>query len=199
MCGIETVSSAAGVIERSAKPNFRTLGKRLGPRMKAAQEAIAGLEAEPERVLDGESLLPLLARTGQLERKALYWHYPHYTIGKQGWRRQSPTGAVLVGSYKLHEFYEDGTVELYDLASDPGERNDLAESLPEKAEQLCTLLASWRESVGALMPTRNPAYDPALDVESAPRRTKKARQGADEDEPEGRRKSVQKTGDKEHP
>jgi len=42
---LDTVSSAEGVIERTAKPNFRALGKRLGPRMKAASEAIAALDA----------------------------------------------------------------------------------------------------------------------------------------------------------
>ncbi len=43
---VETVSSAAGVIERTAKPNFRALGQRFGAKMKAAQAAIAALDAD---------------------------------------------------------------------------------------------------------------------------------------------------------
>jgi isoleucyl-tRNA synthetase len=56
---IETVSSAAGVIERTAKPNFRTLGKRLGARMKAAQEAIGGLDAGALEAYEREGALTI--------------------------------------------------------------------------------------------------------------------------------------------
>jgi len=41
---IETIASAAGVIERTARPNFRVLGKRFGAKMKAAQAVIGALD-----------------------------------------------------------------------------------------------------------------------------------------------------------
>jgi isoleucyl-tRNA synthetase len=71
---LETVSSAEGVIERTAKPNFRTLGKRLGPRMKAAQAAIAGLDAGALARYESEGSLaieiegePFVLEAGDLE------------------------------------------------------------------------------------------------------------------------------------
>jgi isoleucyl-tRNA synthetase len=71
---LETVSSAAGVIERTARPNFRALGKRLGPKMKAAQAAIAALgdEALDAYVRDGALTIevdgaPFDLREGDLE------------------------------------------------------------------------------------------------------------------------------------
>jgi len=112
--------------------------------------------------IDGESLLPLLKQTGQLSRQAIFWHYPHYHPGGA-----TPYGAVRKGDYKLIEFYEDGRLELYNLREDIGERNNLASSMPEKAEELKRLLAQWRESLDAQMPQPNPDYDPARDGKPA--------------------------------
>jgi len=50
---------------------------------------------------------------------------------------------------------------LYNLKSDVGEAKDLAAGMPEKARELQRKLAEWRTSVGAQMPTPNPAYEPS--------------------------------------
>lgn len=115
---------------------------------------IAGLEQLPDAHLDGKSLVPLL--TGEadtVQRDALFWHYPHY-------HRTPPYGAIRWGDLKLIEFFEDGRLELYDLAADPAESQNLAESRPEDAEKLLAALQAWRKSVDAQMPTPNPDYDP---------------------------------------
>lgn len=104
---------------------------------------------------DGLSLLPLL-RGGGLPERPLFWHYPHY--GNQG---GAPGGAVREGDWKLIEWYEDGRRELFNLRGDPGEQQDLAASQPERVAALAGKLAGWRREVGALMPARNPAFDPA--------------------------------------
>ncbi len=106
--------------------------------------------------VDGRSLVPLLRGTGKPARDALFWHYPHYS--NQG---GTPSGAVRKGEYKLVEFYEDGRVELFNLAEDIGEQRNLAAQAPEKTKELRTLLKEWRSSVDAVMPTENPGYDPA--------------------------------------
>jgi arylsulfatase A-like enzyme len=116
---------------------------------------LAGVKPAEGQVIDGESLVPLLKETGKPARDALYWHYPHYS--NQGGR---PSGAVRRGEYKLIEFYEDDHVELYNLKDDVGESNDLAQKLPEEAARLRKLLADWRKSVNAQMPTPNPDYKP---------------------------------------
>ena len=62
-------------------------------------------------------------------------------------------------------------LELYHLASDPGERVNVANALPERANQLAAQLAAWRQSVGAQMPVPNPAHGPAPRVARLRRQT----------------------------
>jgi arylsulfatase A-like enzyme len=115
---------------------------------------IAGVKRPAD--IDGRSLVPLLKQTGPVERKALYWHYPHYWGGN----RVRPFGAVRAGDWKLIEFYEDMRVELYNLRDDVGETRDLAQDKPAKAAEMRELLRTWRKSVAAQMPAPNPRYHP---------------------------------------
>lgn len=126
----------------------------------------AGVPPSPKHEPDGLSLLPLLEGRGGLGRDALYWHYPHY-------HHTPPCGAVREGDLKLIEFYEDGRLELYDLAKDLGEKNDLADQMPEKAAALRDRLHRWLQDVDAQMPTPNPDYDPQRAGEWGRRRRKK--------------------------
>jgi len=108
---------------------------------------IAGLKSQRQQVLDGVSLLLLLkGKKTKLKRDTLYWHYPlakpHFLGGKSG-------GAIREGDWKLIEFFDDGKVELYNLAEDISEKNNLAEKMPAKASELRKRLAKWREEVGA--------------------------------------------------
>lgn len=114
---------------------------------------MAGLKATSH--IDGASLVPVLKQTGELTREALYWHYPHYS--NQGGR---PGAAIRQGDFKLIEFYEDDHVELYNLAQDLGETNNLATRQPEKAAELKQKLADWRSRVDVQMMRPNPEYRP---------------------------------------
>ncbi len=116
---------------------------------------MAGAKADSKPAADGLSLTPLL-RGGAIQRDAIYWHYPHY--GNQG---SAPSGAVRSGNHKLIEFYEDGRLELYNLAEDLRESHNLAQSNPKLASELHGKLKQWRAAVGASMPIPNPHYDPA--------------------------------------
>jgi arylsulfatase A-like enzyme len=110
---------------------------------------MCGLELRPEQHLDGLSFAPLLRGDGPPpEREAIYWHYPHY--GNQG---SAPGGAVRMGEWKLIEWFEDGRLELFNLAEDIGERTDLAEREPERTEKMRARHYHWRASVDAKMPT----------------------------------------------
>jgi arylsulfatase A len=113
--------------------------------------------------VDGVSLLPLLTGTGNLRRRALYWHYPHYS--NQGGK---PGAVVRDGRYKLIEFYEENRVELYDLEKDIGEKEDLAGKMAKKTAELRRRLAAWRQSVKAQMMAPNPAYKTDLSPERKP-------------------------------
>jgi len=115
---------------------------------------LAGLPLRPQQHVDGVSLVPLL-RGGSLAGRVLYWHYPHY--GNQG---GAPGGAVREGKWKLIEWYEDQTVELYNLEADVGEHYNLAALYPREAAELRTKLHRWLQDTGALLPALNPRYDP---------------------------------------
>lgn len=110
---------------------------------------LAGLPLAPQQHRDGVSLVPLL-RGGKLQRGPLFWHYPHY--GNQG---GAPCGAVRDGDWKLIEWYEDGSLELFNLRDDLGERRNLAADRPEKVKDLHARLMAWRKDVNAVMPTPN--------------------------------------------
>jgi len=111
----------------------------------------AGVAAPPGHVLDGVSLVPVLRGAGLPERP-LFWHFPHYLWSRRGEFRLTPASAVRRGPYKLIELLEDGRIELYDLARDPGERDDLSAREPATARALGAELHAWRDAVGAPMP-----------------------------------------------
>lgn len=117
--------------------------------------------------LDGLDLWPVLRDPDHaLARDALCWHYPHYH--HQG---IAPGGAIRVGNLKLIEWFEpalgaprtagQAPCELYDLASDPGETQDLAATQPARCEALRARLQAWRRELGAQEMRLNPAYDPS--------------------------------------
>jgi len=115
--------------------------------------AIAGAPL-PEQPIDGLNLLPVLqSAKAELDRDAIYFHYPHY-------HHSRPAGAIRAGRWKLLELFDDGSLELYDLAADPGESQNRAAAKPELTKQMQQQLAQWREKVGARMPSENPRYDP---------------------------------------
>ena len=115
---------------------------------------MAGLPLIPEQHCDGVSIMLLLKGSGVLEREAIFWHYPHY--GNQG---GTPGSSVRSGDYKLIEFFEDGSLELYDLRNDPGEDNSLIGAEQAVAERLHKTLVKWREDVEAKIPQRNPDFE----------------------------------------
>jgi hypothetical protein len=62
---------------------------------------------------------------------------------------------VREGNFKFIQRYGTGERELYDLASDIGERNNLATSKTKVAERLEGQLTSWLADMNAAMPTRS--------------------------------------------
>lgn len=120
-----------------------------------------GIEKKPggNNGIDGISIVPLLKgeKSGieKIKEKALYWHFPHYSNHSA----QSPGGAIRLGDYKLIEYFENNTVQLFDLKNDPSEQIDISKSEVQKVKQLRDMLHAWRKQVNAVMPTANPKYN----------------------------------------
>lgn len=106
--------------------------------------------------LDGVSIAALLTGRGPAPKRNLFWHFPHYT--NQGSR---PSGAMRDANWVFLEFYDDATVELYDLAADASETRNLAASQPERVTSMRASLAAWRKSANAQTNRPNPGFDPA--------------------------------------
>ena len=126
----------------------------------------AGAETPKGKLLDGRSLIPLLTQSGTIQSRPLFWHFPIYLQGggsesRDPKFRTRPGSVVRHGDWKLHEYFEDGGLELYNLKDDIGEKNDLAAKEPERVQELHRLLKAWRAETGAPVPSEpNPKYVP---------------------------------------
>ncbi len=125
------------------------------------------------QVLDGIDLNSILETKTQKERD-LFFHFPIYLQdyskvqdqGSDPLFRTRPGSVIISGDWKLHEYFEDSRLELYDLKSDPGENNNLVNNYPEKTQELLEKLKAWRTKNNAPVPTiKNPEYDAIFEQE----------------------------------
>ena len=109
-----------------------------------------GLDLNSTIPNDGHNLLPLLKGKEKLKNRAVYWHYPNFAF-----HRDNRLGsAIREGDHKLIHFYDTDSVELYNLKSDIGEKNDLSGKMPQLASRLKNKLKVWLQDSGAVMPTK---------------------------------------------
>ena len=111
----------------------------------------ARIERDPRQTLDGVSMLATWkSPETETDRTTMCWHYPldrsHFLGGES-------SGAIRDGDWKLIEFFETGTTELYSLANDRSEQRNIATEKPEQVVALKAKLAAWREEVGAIIPS----------------------------------------------
>ncbi|WP_461445077.1 sulfatase [Maribacter sp.] len=115
---------------------------------------LVGLDPLPDQHVDGISLKPVLEGKKMTVKRPLYWHYPHY--GNQG---GEPSSILQEAGWKLIHYWEDDHDELYQLATDVEERNDLAEAYPEMKIAMRQKLMEWLTQVGANLPEKDLDYD----------------------------------------
>ena len=111
---------------------------------------MAGLAVQPEHHRDGKSYLPAL-KGENYQRSPMFWHS---SLGRPTQTGDTRSSAVIDGDWKLIQWYslEDESierVELFNLASDPGEQDDLSGQHPEKSAELAAMLDKWKASVNA--------------------------------------------------
>ncbi len=156
-----------GVVEPGSRCSVPVIGVDLFPTFCE----IAGARL-PDQPLDGVSLVPLLTGDAtahqQLADRPLYWHFPAYLQSYSGGNnreqrdplfRSRPCSVIRQGRWKLHEYFEDGGLELYDLEADISESDNLAQTHPEKTAELHARLKAWRANLSAPVPTTpNPRF-----------------------------------------
>lgn len=105
-------------------------------------------------VVDGKSLAPHLKSGGtkSLDREFIHWHFPHYR------HPPGPYSIIRAGDWKLIRWYTGGH-ELYNLADDLSEKNDLATANPEVVKELDGKLTAELERLGAKLPRPNPNFN----------------------------------------
>ncbi|MEL6695939.1 MAG: sulfatase [Bacteroidota bacterium] len=122
--------------------------------------------------LDGVDLSTVLvddSYDNELHKRFLIWHFPIYLQAyKKGqddsrdpFFRTRPGSIIRQGEWKLHQYFENNELELYNIPQDPGERINLAKVHPDKVSELLKTLNQWRESYQAPVPTElNPDFQP---------------------------------------
>ncbi len=140
---------------------YPTLQNIAKPKLKAKQ-------------LDGIDLNHLLKNDTILKRD-LYFHFPIYLQAYNAKKddasdplfRTRPGSVIISGNWKLHEYFEDGRLELYNLKDDIGERKNLVETNPLKTKELYNKLKAWRKKTQAPVPkTLNESYDADFEMEN---------------------------------
>ncbi len=106
--------------------------------------AAAGVETKAEWKLDGVNLLPYL--TGKHKgapHAALYWRFGQQIAVRMGdWKLIKAPGAnATQGEFRTQATTEGA--QLYNLANDIGEQNNLADREPAKVKQLAAVWEKW--------------------------------------------------------
>jgi arylsulfatase A-like enzyme len=102
--------------------------------------------------LDGISFVPVLTGNNTIGERPLFWHYPNE------WGPSGPgigaSSSTRVGDWKFIYYYNDGSMELFNIKEDIGERNNLILEKPEKARELAKILSDYLRKVEAQIPSR---------------------------------------------
>lgn len=115
----------------------------------------ANIDLPENQPVDGKSFLGVLQGLEQNPvHENLIWHYPHY----RDWDNTVPYSIIRQGNWKMIKWYGEQSPELYNLAEDVGESNDLAGEMPEKVKDLEIKLMARLKEMNARVPYLNPEY-----------------------------------------
>lgn len=135
-----------------AKPNLKNTSLVSSVDFYPTFLKAAGVDMKAHGGIDGIDLLPQILNPKENLERTLFWHYPVY-------HHDVPASAIRQGDWKLIEYLDDNSIELYNLKNDIGETTDLSKQRLKLASQMLTTLKEWRNDVNAEMPTPNPNFD----------------------------------------
>ncbi len=90
---------------------------------------------------NGKSFLPLLENKEKWNDRTVFWHSSKARPVSTG---DTKSSAIRKGDYKLINWYKEGRTELYNMAIDPSEINNLSEEKPEFTKKLLKELNEWK-------------------------------------------------------
>lgn len=127
---------------------------------------------------DGRSFAPAL-RGAPHDRGPTFVHFPHNTPASGG----LASTWVRVGDWKLIRFFSlnadlSDVLELYNLSEDVSETRNLAAQFPAKVAELNALISGFLRDTEAVVPPRNPAYNPKAAANPAGKQKGKAEKKA---------------------
>jgi len=111
--------------------------------------ALTGVENTEKRIFDGADLSDLVLHNKEINRNTIQAYFPHYHASKS-----EPSYMLREGDWKLIYFYEDKSIELYNLANDISEQNNLAIEKPELVKRLKSKMDIWLAKTKADLPIR---------------------------------------------
>ena len=132
------------------KPATRTATPVITMDLHATILEATNLKKHPSNTSDGVSLLSLLENESELKRDSIYFHYPNYAFHKEN----RFASAIRSGDHKLLWFYDDDSVELYDLKNDISGSRNIADEMPEKTRQMRSELEEWLKKTNASRPQK---------------------------------------------
>ncbi len=141
---VPMVVSWPGVIEGGTKCQVPVTSMDFFPTFVHA----AGGSTSEITQLEGLDLKPLFLGANKLDRDALYWHFPHNRMEVTYYMGST----ILQADWKFYKGH--GTIKdaLFNLKSDPMEKNNVLTNNPELADRLREKLSDWLKKVSAKMP-----------------------------------------------
>ena len=106
--------------------------------------SIADIEPAKDRPLDGVDLAPVIFDQKSMPDRPLYWGYMSNSGERSEAMRDGPWKMVVQHPDAKSGTYENETVELYRLDSDPGEKTDLTKQESTRADKMLKQLKAWR-------------------------------------------------------
>ncbi len=127
---------------------------------------IAGVDYsdfKADKTTDGQSLTPLLEDLSNAEhgyKREEFYHF-YGKMGYEGFHNFATWATLRKGDFKLHYDYQ-GKVELYNIAEDMFESNNMVNNKPQKALDMLVQLTDWLKvnCNEAYLPKVNPDFDP---------------------------------------
>ncbi len=107
---------------------------------------MAGVPLRPRQHVDGHSYLKAL-KGNHYQRDPLFWYKWQARPDSTGDTRAI---SYIEGSYKIIKWLDEDLIELFDLETDPGERNSLAGQMPDRVNEMLPKLLKLESEVGNL-------------------------------------------------